>query len=164
MTGTYQSIFNFFNMKKNLFDAGVKDEVIARAMKLTAQSERAWGSMTPVEMLRHCSEALSATLSNYKASKPTTLKQRVQRFMMLNVIPEFPQGAKTPAPLDMKQNKIVTLGLEKELQTFAERVNTFYNYKELFTSSHPYFGNLSRKQWGIISWMHIDHHLRQFGV
>ena len=29
---------------------------------------------------------------------------------------------------------------------------------------HPVFGRLSGREWGMICWMHLDYHLRQFGV
>ncbi|MCA0390144.1 MAG: DUF1569 domain-containing protein [Bacteroidetes bacterium] len=28
---------------------------------------------------------------------------------------------------------------------------------------HPYFGNLSKKQWSRLAYIHINHHLKQFG-
>jgi hypothetical protein len=30
--------------------------------------------------------------------------------------------------------------------------------------SHPAFGSLGRRGWGVLTWRHLDHHLRQFGV
>ena len=30
--------------------------------------------------------------------------------------------------------------------------------------AHPVFGRLSGREWGRICWMHLDYHLRQFGV
>lgn len=30
--------------------------------------------------------------------------------------------------------------------------------------AHPVFGPLSGREWGRICWMHLDYHLRQFGV
>jgi hypothetical protein len=29
---------------------------------------------------------------------------------------------------------------------------------------HPLFGPLTTTQWGQLTWKHLDHHLRQFGV
>jgi len=29
---------------------------------------------------------------------------------------------------------------------------------------HPAFGKLSRRAWGVLTYRHIDHHLRQFGA
>ena len=30
--------------------------------------------------------------------------------------------------------------------------------------AHPLFGALSRQEWGVATYKHTDHHLRQFGV
>src|SRR5688500_20130624 len=30
--------------------------------------------------------------------------------------------------------------------------------------THPAFGHLSRRAWGVLAYRHTDHHLRQFGV
>ncbi len=32
------------------------------------------------------------------------------------------------------------------------------------TVPHPVFGRLSVDDWGRLSWKHLDHHLRQFGL
>lgn len=31
-------------------------------------------------------------------------------------------------------------------------------------AAHPAFGPLSGREWDVLSWKHLDHHLRQFGV
>ncbi len=33
-----------------------------------------------------------------------------------------------------------------------------------FKLANPSFGYLTTKQCGLATWMHLDHHLRQFGV
>ncbi|MBK9525384.1 MAG: DUF1569 domain-containing protein [Bacteroidetes bacterium] len=30
-------------------------------------------------------------------------------------------------------------------------------------AEHPYFGKLSSREWGRITYLHLDHHLKQFG-
>jgi hypothetical protein len=53
---------------------------------------------------------------------------------------------------------------EKEKQAFIETVHRFANHAQPIGHFHPYFGKLSTEQWGLTSWKHVDHHLRQFGV
>ena len=31
-------------------------------------------------------------------------------------------------------------------------------------TEHPAFGQLNGRMWGVLTWRHLDHHLRQFGV
>ncbi len=151
-------------MKKNLFDEAVKNEIINRSLKLTDVQQPKWGKMNAPEMLRHCSEAIKSTLTQPTHFKPSSLKQILGRYAMLYLIPRYPHGAKTPRKLDMKINNVTGLTLTGEKKYFAERINLFYRYDKNITTNHSYFGNMNRKQWGIITWMHMDHHLRQFGV
>lgn len=151
-------------MKKNLFNEGVKNEIIERSNKVTELSTRLWGSMQPAEMLRHCSEALLLTLTTPKKMKRSTARQRILKFLMLNFISKFPMKAKAPRSLDVMRNPAQELNLEKEKKRFAENINRFYNHQASIIVTHPYFGNMNKKQWGILTWMHMDHHLRQFGV
>jgi hypothetical protein len=151
-------------MKKNLFDNGVSEQVLLRAARLSENSKPTWGTMNAAEMLRHCSAALVATLSTPKEIKPTTLRQRIKRFAMLNFIPAFPKGARTPDVLDMKKNNMAVDNLPEELESFKHHVIQFAQHPQPILVSHPYFGTMSNKQWGILTWMHLDHHLRQFGV
>ncbi len=151
-------------MKKNLFDAAVKDELIKRSLQLKPDSQPAWGSMTPVEMLRHCSEAVYSTLIARPSVSPSTIKQKVIKFVMINIIPKLPQGAKAPKHINMALQPFTLETFEKELENFAKAIDTLQHHSTPITNKHPYFGTMSNKEWGIVSWMHMDHHLRQFGV
>ena len=151
-------------MKKNLFDVAAKDELIKRALQLTAYSQPAWGSMTPVEMLRHCSEAVQATLKPRPFDTPATLRQKVAKFIMIYVFPRLPKGAKAPKYIDMKLQPFTLETFENELKNFNKSLETFSSYKEPILNKHPYFGTMKNKEWGIVTWMHMDHHLRQFRV
>ncbi len=151
-------------MKKNIFDEAAKQEILNRSLQLTEESAPLWGTMNAAEMLRHCSEALKATLIQQDSYKPTTIKQKIARFAMLNFIKAFPKGAKTTKQLDVKKNNITGLLLPVERESYNSMVQTFVDFKGDFKTHHPYFGNLTRNKWGTFTWMHLDHHLRQFGV
>jgi hypothetical protein len=151
-------------MKKNLFEEKVKDEIIHRSLLLTDDTKPNWGTMNSPEMLHHCANAIRATIKQKSEAKASTTKQKVARFLMLNILSSFPKGAKTPKVLDVKLNKVSGLTLTNELANFEDALNEFYTFDGNINTTHPYFGNLSRRQWGILTWMHMDHHLRQFGV
>jgi Na+-transporting NADH:ubiquinone oxidoreductase subunit NqrA len=151
-------------MKQNLFDVAAKNEIIKRSLKLTANSQPAWGSMTPVEMLRHCSEAIQATLKPRPFDTPPTLRQKVAKFIMINFVPRLPKGAKAPKHINMQLQPFTLETFESEIENFAKAVEVFSTHKEPILNKHPYFGTMTNKQWGITSWMHMDHHLRQFSL
>jgi hypothetical protein len=37
------------------------------------------------------------------------------------------------------------------------------NYGKDGKKQHPFFGNMNKKQWGRLGYIHINHHLQQFG-
>lgn len=46
-----------------------------------------------------------------------------------------------------------------ELRTICDR----FCERDPFTAVHPVFGAMTRTQWLRWGWLHMDHHLRQFG-
>jgi hypothetical protein len=81
------------------------------------------------------------------------------KHLILYVFP-FPKGAHTapellgpPAgPLETSQSELLDL-----LSRFGK------GPQEGVGPAHPLFGELSRREWGILLHKHVDHHLRQFG-
>ena len=52
-----------------------------------------------------------------------------------------------------------------EVATLREQLNGLVERgAEALAPAHPAFGTLSAKQWGVLVYRHMDHHLRQFGV
>jgi hypothetical protein len=150
-------------MKKNIFEPHVLDEIKMRVQVLKPLSVAQWGTMNASEMLHHCSESLKQIMHANAVQRPSSIKQNLLRFVFLRILSKFPKGAATRKDLDVKKSTLVVSDFEQELQQFISRLEVFGMQEKIF-AMHPYFGNLTRRQWGIFTWMHIDHHLRQFGV
>jgi hypothetical protein len=45
------------------------------------------------------------------------------------------------------------------VQRFAEADTT-----AMVQRRHSFFGKMTRDEWGVLTWKHLDHHLRQFGA
>jgi len=55
-------------------------------------------------------------------------------------------------------------GFNLDKQTLIDMVKDFpQSYGDDGPREHPYFGNLSKKQWSRLAYIHINHHLKQFG-
>jgi hypothetical protein len=78
-------------------------------------------------------------------------------------MPRFPKGAQAPKKFQVK-GTVGASEFEKEKQGFINSVQRFATHSGPIAHHHPYFGKLSTEQWGLASWKHVDHHLRQFGV
>jgi hypothetical protein len=151
-------------MKNNLGNPQTAEQVIARAQRLQPSSQPLWGTMTVTEMLHHCNKVHHQLLSPASSSaKKTSLKQYLLRWLVLYGMPRFPRNAQTPKAMRTK-GTIDNAEFEKQREEFVASVKKFATNTEPIAHFHPYFGKLSTKQWGITSWKHVDHHLRQFGV
>lgn len=133
---------------------------------LTEQSLRQWGKMNPSEMLAHCADQIRLALGQKEPhEKPTFINRNIAKYIGL-WLPRIPiknlQG-----PVDMNPQLFGTtpsdLATEK-LNLLNLLIQVRLLPKEAVLLPHPMFGKLSRKQWGRFMYVHIDHHLRQFGV
>jgi hypothetical protein len=150
-------------MKKNLLDQSAAIEIIARAEKLQISNKPIWGKMTVTEMLFHCNLANTQILEEQMAFQPPTFKQRLLKILGLYLLPTFPRNRKGAERNDTKGH-IDSSRFDEQLKQLIGILQRFPEHTGPMTLVHPAFGMLTRRQWGRAAWMHMDHHLRQFGV
>ncbi|WP_266367031.1 DUF1569 domain-containing protein [Tellurirhabdus rosea] len=149
--------------KKNLLDLPAAEEIVARVKNLKVTNAPHWGRMNASEMLLHCNLCMTQILEGDMPFAPTTLKQRVIRFLSFNVVPQFPKNLKTHHRNDTK-GLVSEAEFEAQKKRFINVIETFGRHQQPIALTHPAFGTLNTRQWGLAAWMHMDHHLRQFGV
>lgn len=150
-------------MNKTILDSSAVNEIIERVQNLTASRSPHWGKMTASEMLSHCNMAHQSILKAPKAAKGPSLRQKLFKFWFFHIRKEFPKLARGPKRFDMK-GKVDEKVFEEEKSKFIYIVGKFANPETEMAGSHPVFGPLNHKYWGVFVWRHLDHHLRQFGV
>jgi hypothetical protein len=134
----------------------------SRVRSLSASSTARWGSMDVAGMLRHLRLASLMALGEY--SVPSANKRVFQVFplkhLILYVLP-FPKGAPTAPAL--KCDAAASFEEERAaLLEVLERIGT--GLRDGMGPAHPLFGPLSWREWGVVTYKHTDHHLRQFGA
>ena len=75
------------------------------------------------------------------------------------------KGAPTAPALKPELKPDAAASFEEErtvLLELLERIGT--GLREGAGPEHPLFGPLSWREWGVVTYKHADHHLRQFGV
>ncbi len=151
-------------MEKNLLKKEAAEEMVRRIHHLRADTQPRWGTMNATEMLLHMNRVHERLLLPAPVTaKKTSVKQLLARWLVLYVMPRYPKGAKTPSVFNTK-GAVDQAVFEEQKRLFTELIQRFGTNKEAIGHYHPYFGALSTKQWGLASWKHADHHLRQFGV
>jgi hypothetical protein len=93
------------------------------------------------------------------APKRTPLRHTPLKQLIIYVLP-FPKGTPTarelqpvPGPWQREVDE-----LRASLDRFVKRD------RKGAWPVHPAFGQLSARGWGVLTYRHLDHHLRQFGV
>ena len=147
---------------RSILNEGDRAEITSRMQSLSVSSSSRWGSLGVTEMLQHLRLSASMTLGDLPV--PSANKRVFQVFplkhLILYVLP-FPKGAPT-AP-ELKPS--VAAALEEEraaLLALLERIGT--GPREGAGPAHPLFGPLTWREWGVVTYKHADHHLRQFGA
>lgn len=149
-------------MPKSLRAAQSRAELLTRLAALSPESRPAWGKMSAGQMLCHLADSMRMTLGEL----PTRSKEKAafQRFplkhLALYVIP-WPKGLPT-APELLSTPPAEFAADADRLRSLMERVAEAT--AEGQWPEHPLFGRLSGAQWGHLSYRHIDHHFRQFGI
>lgn len=151
---------------KNIIIASIKTEVIERIVRLEPNSPRKWGKMSPGEMICHCADQLriangtkqSDFIGNFMLT--TVFKWLILTIIKtpkdkIETVNELKQGVGGTKPDSFENDKKILIDLIK-------------NFDELFKANktviHPAFGRINHWQYGRLAYLHLDHHLSQFGV
>ena len=137
-------------------------EIDRRLRSLSASSTRQWGSLDVVGMLQHL--RLSVRMALGELPVPSANKRVFQMFplkhLILYVLP-FPKGAPTAA--ELKPSDPVSFEEERAaLLELLERIGT--GPSEGTGPAHPLFGPMTWSEWGVVTYKHAAHHLKQFGA
>ena len=146
----------------SILNAADRAEIVSRMQSLSVSSTPRWGSMNVVSMVQHLRLAARMTVGDLTV--PSANKRAFQMFplkhLILYVFP-FPKGAPT-AP-ELKPVDAATFEEERAaLLELIERIGK--GPREGAGPAHPLFGPLTWREWGVATYKHTDHHLKQFGV
>ena len=146
---------------RSVWNEAERRELKERLDRLTPQHAAKWGRLTAPQMVVHLADALRmATGEIAVAPKNMVLRYTPLKQLVIYWLP-FPKGAPTApellarTPADWPAE---TADLHAELDRLAARGPA------ALVETHPAFGRLTGRDWGVLIYRHMDHHLRQFGV
>ena len=142
------------------------DNIQTRIKKLTLDSSRLWGSMSVGQMLTHCTDQIRICLGELPCrSRGNKFSQGVVRWVALNVPLPMPKNLKTVAELDPNKKYMTQpVDFQQDFDALLAAYDRMLNLPESSRFEHPVFGVLSKKNVIKLTDIHLDHHLRQFGV
>jgi hypothetical protein len=152
---------------KTLARPGDKDELLRRLRAVRPDSARRWGRMSAPQMVCHLLDAFRA-IDGRKPVSPATgpLQRTVVKWIALYLPIPWPPGIPTRPEIDQRLGRGTPPGdfgadvaeLEAELARFAAAQGGADTWR------HPLFGRMSAADWLRWGYLHVDHHLRQFGA
>ena len=148
---------------QTLFEPAIVDEIKQRISRLRADSPRQWGTMTPAQMLAHCSAQMEVVLG--MSFPPRTWMGRIFGPLAKSVT----LGDK-PIRHNMPTDPVFVIRNQPDLDPERDRLLTYIDCfaregREGCTQHpHSFFGRMTSEEWARLLYKHLDHHLRQFGV
>ncbi len=151
---------------KNLLSPRDKEEIIARLQAVRPTSPRLWGKMSAQQMVCHLTDGVRM----YMGLKPVRLvpvpfPRTLVKWVALWVPIPWPKGFKTAPELDQQVAGTPPAEFDSDMRELRSLVDRFTQQPRDFHSQpHPHFGQMSDKEWSRLAYLHMDHHLRQFGA
>ncbi len=153
---------------KTLLNSGDKDEVVRRLDTVQFSSQRRWGKMSAHQMVCHVSDGFRLYMGERSvASAPVPFPRPALKWIALWAPIPWPKGFKTMPELDQQAGGgTPPAEFEKDMRQLRQLIDRFSTQPRTFRwpASHPHFGSMSEKEWMRLAYLHLDHHLRQFGV
>jgi hypothetical protein len=150
---------------KNLFEPAAPEEIRSRISRLAPDSQRQWGKMTPAQALAHLAAFMELALGD--ARPPRMFIGRVigplaKRLTVNRENGQVPRNSPTTPGYAVTDER----DFDKERERLRQSIDRLAacGPAGCTTHPHPFFGRLTPDEWAVLSYKHLDHHLRQFGV
>jgi len=145
---------------KTILDKNTRYEVIARINSLNESSVAQWGKMNVYQMLKHCAMWEEMLLGKIQ-HKQSFIGKIFGKIALKDMMKDEPvkRGLPTVPSFKMTGNGDVEAAKADWITLLNE-----HDGHENQGFMHPFFGQITAEQAGIMAYKHTDHHLRQFGV
>jgi uncharacterized protein DUF1569 len=147
---------------ENIFDKSGNTELLQRIEKLTPESKPLWGKMNVCQMVAHCQKPLDVAEGNHKIKRGlfAMLFGKMAKKGFLNGeikknLPTAPSFKVTDTPEFATEWQV----LKQLVLKFGEK-----GPEVIAEKKHPFFGEMTDEEWGVLQYKHLDHHLKQFDV
>ena len=151
---------------KTVADADVLQSLVTRLGRLTPDTPRRWGTLTPHEMLCHLGDAAAMVLRTRPRRDPVPNRPRpfVKWFVLWTAIP-MPHGYPTNPMHDPRAEGTRPSDFANDrARAIAGLAGIAAPGPQGLESAHGLFGTMSLADWQRWAYRHTDHHLRQFGL
>jgi hypothetical protein len=141
-------------------------EILFRLRRVRPDSPRRWGRMSAPQMVCHLADAFRVLTGELTVCGASGVLQRTLLKRAVLYLPvRWPRGIPTDPGLDQERSGTRSAGFAADRERLEALVEAVVAPAWSFTPRpHPLFGVMTRAEWLRWGWLHMDHHLRQFGA
>lgn len=141
-------------------------ELLRRVRTVHAGSVARWGRMSAHQMVCHLADACRMAMGRKAVSRSTSLLQRtVVKWVALYAPLPWPPGVLTRPEIDQECGGTAPVDFAADVRDLEILVELIAAQPACLDGQvHPIFGRMSRTAWLRWAYVHMDHHLRQFGA
>jgi hypothetical protein len=149
---------------KTLSDPEVRTEILERLQRVTPDGPRRWGRMNAHQMVCHLADSFRGVMGDVHVSPgPGPLPRVILKFVALKMPMKWPHGIKTLPEVDQEGGGTRPTQFAADLAALKIQCVRFVDNPRAILPQHPIFGPMSQTDWMRWGYLHMDHHLRQFG-
>jgi len=150
---------------KTLSNAADKAEILSRLGRIQPNSQRRWGRMSAHGMICHLSDGFRLYMGDLPAKPAAVPMPRVLLTLVALWAPlPWPHGFRTMPEIDQEAAGTKPTEFSADVAELRRLIEAFTARPGRFSSTHPHFGPLTEKDWMRLGYLHVNHHLRQFGA
>jgi hypothetical protein len=151
------------HLMSTLANPSVQSSCCSRLEKIGPGTGAQWGRMTAHQMICHLSDSFKLAIGQKFASPTNSLYQRtLMKWAALHTPIKWPKGVPTRPEMEQGRGGTPPADWERDRSELRELIVSFAARTTF--GKHPMFGEMTRDEWMIWGYRHVDHHLRQFGV
>jgi hypothetical protein len=147
----------------SIFDKTTNEKFISRINLLNEDSKPLWGKMNVGQMLSHCQAPIDLALGNLEIKSNFVMRilGKLFKSKIINAA-KFKKNSITITEFSRNES----CNFEENKLALIQKISIFGKLGDaaIKNSKHPIFGNLKVEEWDKLQSMHLDHHLKQFGV
>ena len=152
---------------KTLGNEADKNALLSRLRQIKPESRRRWGKMTPHQMVCHLTDSFKSVIGEREVGsrKSNLLTRTVVRWIALYAPFKWPHGVPTMPENDQERGGTPPEDFNHDVDALALMIGRLSSPQGDFQwRRHPLFDELSDREWLRWGYLHVDHHLRQFGI
>jgi hypothetical protein len=149
---------------KTLRDPETQREIRDRLRQVAPDTPRQWGRMTAHQMICHLADSFRGVLGETTLNPvPTPLPPKIMKFIALALPVQWPHGLKTIPEIDQHGSGTRPTEFATDVANLRSLFERFVSNSRSIVATHPFFGPMAESDWMRWGYLHVDHHLRQFG-